>query len=160
MYILNVVFFSLSILVLSVCLFSPPLCRTNFSSDLHLSFTKRNPVTELLFFQEPQFKNKIIGENDITLQCVDQLYGGRSAWLITVFISTKAVFHLVLLIQFCLSFLWRLKFNKVDSIRSSTSSHVTFPRLSRVLAVTVFKHESNPMSWFARCYIEMHKRII
>ncbi|XP_053155132.1 myotubularin-related protein 12 isoform X2 [Hemicordylus capensis] len=24
---------------------------------------------------EPQFKNKIIGENDITLQCVDQLYG-------------------------------------------------------------------------------------
>ncbi|XP_010223203.1 PREDICTED: myotubularin-related protein 12-like [Tinamus guttatus] len=24
---------------------------------------------------EPQFKNKIIGENDITLQCVDQIYG-------------------------------------------------------------------------------------
>uniref|UniRef100_A0ACB8EP61 Myotubularin- protein 12 n=1 Tax=Sphaerodactylus townsendi TaxID=933632 RepID=A0ACB8EP61_9SAUR len=25
--------------------------------------------------EEPQFKNKVIGENDITLQCVDQLYG-------------------------------------------------------------------------------------
>ncbi|NWZ94362.1 MTMRC protein, partial [Nesospiza acunhae] len=24
---------------------------------------------------EPQFKNKIVGENDITLQCVDQIYG-------------------------------------------------------------------------------------
>lgn len=33
-------------------------------------------------FQEPQFQNKIIGENDITLQCVDQLYGGRLANLL------------------------------------------------------------------------------
>lgn len=31
-------------------------------------------------FQEPQFKNKIVGENDITLQCVDQIYGGKSAF--------------------------------------------------------------------------------
>ncbi|XP_066472990.1 myotubularin-related protein 12 [Tiliqua scincoides] len=30
---------------------------------------------ESTFDDEPQFQNKIIGENDITLQCVDQLYG-------------------------------------------------------------------------------------
>ncbi|NXF68913.1 MTMRC protein, partial [Ciccaba nigrolineata] len=34
---------------------------------------------------EPQFKNKIVGENDITLQCVDQIYGALQSSTSTKF---------------------------------------------------------------------------
>lgn len=43
---------------------------------------------------EPEFYNKIIGENDITLQCVDQLYGGRLTTSCDYLVSTKQLISL------------------------------------------------------------------
>ncbi|XP_053304131.1 myotubularin-related protein 12 [Spea bombifrons] len=87
----------------------------------------------------PEFRNKIAGENDITLQCVDQLYGvydDKKKVLITAPVVKKYPERLIIyckdfrVFHFCLSY---TKEEEVKRIVSGIIHHVLSPkRLKRL----------------------------
>ncbi|XP_063816473.1 myotubularin-related protein 12 isoform X2 [Pseudophryne corroboree] len=100
----------------------------------------------------PEFKNKILGENDITLQCVDQLYGvfdDKKKVLISLTALKKVPKKLIIyckdfrVFNFCLSY---SKEEEVKRIVSGIIHHTLSPKLLKRLFL--FSYTSA-----APCYI-------
>lgn len=45
----------------------------------------------LCLFQSKTFKNKLYGENDIPLMCVDHIYGGNNCFLLFIINDYRSV---------------------------------------------------------------------
>ncbi|KAM4810168.1 myotubularin-related protein 12 [Rhinophrynus dorsalis] len=87
----------------------------------------------------PEFRNKIVGENDITLQCVDQLYGvydDKKKVLISGQVLKKYPERLLIyckdfrVFHFCLSY---TKEEEVKRIVSGIIHHTQSPKLLKLL---------------------------
>ncbi|KAK2117702.1 Myotubularin- protein 12, partial [Saguinus oedipus] len=86
---------------------------------------------------ETQFKNKVVGENDITLHCVDQIYGVFDEKKKTLFgqlkkYPEKLIIHCkdLRVFQFCLRY---TKEEEVKRIVSGIIHHTQAPKLLKRL---------------------------
>ncbi|CAH2296549.1 myotubularin-related 12 [Pelobates cultripes] len=103
----------------------------------------------------PEFKNKIVGENDITLQCVDQLYGvfdDKKKVPINKTVLTKYPERLIIyckdfrVFHFCLSY---VKEEEVKRIVSGISHYVLSPKGLKHLFL--FSYAANAPRYAATC---------
>ncbi|XP_078531029.1 myotubularin-related protein 12 isoform X2 [Lissotriton helveticus] len=114
---------------------------------------------------EPEFRNKVVGENDITLQCVDQIYGvydEKKKSLLSGLVR-KYPEKLILYCKDFRVFHFCLKFTKEEEVKRIVSGiihHIQSPKLlKRLFLFSYAAVASNYIGTYTKCQTTMFDTI-